>query len=121
MKDILIRSLEEDLVAALDNAATLAGLSREEYLRGELARIAGATLVPRFGHGLRAFTPTGGTCVLKALGAESAQVQGGAQNLSQSEMEAFRRAKLLAAPANGGRWAAARQVLEQAGFEIFAE
>jgi hypothetical protein len=123
-KDILIRGLDDDLVAALDNAATLVGLSREEYLRGALADLVGhegLAFRPGYGHGLRAFTPTGGMCLLKALGAESQQIQKGARDLTSAETAAYQRAALLAAPANGAKWAEARAVLAAAGFEVFAE
>jgi hypothetical protein len=40
MADLLIRDVPEDVVAALDADAGLAGLSRSEYLRRALAQVA---------------------------------------------------------------------------------
>ena len=116
MADIIIRNVPDEVVHQLD---VLSGnLSREEYLRQRLAEIAEIGAVPqlRHGQGIRAFTPTGGKVRLVTY-IES--VGGGASGLSQEQFDAYKRARLLADPRNGGDWAKARAALEAAGFEVF--
>ena len=114
-RDIAIRGIPDEVVAKLDQLR--GDESREGFIRQKLAEIAeaGEVPAPRFGKGLRASTPTGGKARLVAY---TADVGGGASNLSQEEFDAYQRAKLLAAPANGGKWGEAREVLEAAGFEV---
>ena len=69
-----------------------------------------------FGQGIQAFTSTGGKARLVNI---LDGVGGGASDLTQEQFDAYKRAKLIADPRNGGDWANARQVLEDAGFEVF--
>jgi hypothetical protein len=73
----------------------------------------------RYGEGYKASTVTGGHCTLKRLGPESTRIQQGAANLSQAEFTAYQRAVLVASPLNGADWAAARTILEAAGFQVY--
>ena len=115
-RDIAVRGIPDEVIAALDQLR--GDTSREEFIRQKLAEVAeaGEVPAPRFGKGLRAFTPTGGKARLVAY---TADVGGGASNLSQEELAAYERAKLLAAPANGSKWDEAKAILEAAGFEVF--
>lgn len=115
-KDIAIRNIPDEVIAALDE---LRGkTSREEFIRQKLAEIAEAGEVPppRFGKGLRASTPTGGKVRIVQY-IES--VGGGASSLSEEQFAAYQRARLLADPRNGGKWAEAKAILEEVGFEVF--
>jgi len=115
-KDIVIRGIDEEVVAMLDQLR--GDTSREEFIRRKLAEIAAAGEVPpsRHGKGLRAFTPTGGKARLVQY-IES--VGGGAAQLSEEEYAAYQRARLVAHPRNGGKWAEAKRLLDEAGFEVF--
>ncbi len=58
MTDVLIRGVSEDDVAALDAAARRLGISRTEYLRRELARLATSDAGPVTSDALRDFAAT---------------------------------------------------------------
>lgn len=60
MSDVLIRDVPEDVIAALDAHATRLGLSRSEYLRRELARIAQRSATPVTVDNLQGFANTFG-------------------------------------------------------------
>lgn len=116
MADIIIRNVPEEIVMQLDSIK--GDLSREEFLRRKLAQIADAGEVPqlRHGQGIRAKTAAGGMARIVQY---TASVGGGASNLTQNQFDAYKQAKLIADPRNGGDWAKARTVLESAGFEVF--
>lgn len=63
-----------------------------------------------------AYAPCGGKATLSQL---SEMVSGGAVNLSQEEADQYQRAKLMAAPANGGDLAAAKTYLEQHEWTVY--
>lgn len=115
MTDIIIRNLPNEVVMGLDSLK--GDLSREEFLRRKLAEIVEAGEVPtlRHGQGLRGFAPSGGKVRLVQY-VES--VGGGATNLAQEEFDAYKRARLIADPRNGGDWAKVRDILVKAGFEV---
>ena len=56
--DMLIRGVPDDVVAALDAAARRLGISRTEFLRRELTRLAAAGAGPVTGDALREFATT---------------------------------------------------------------
>jgi hypothetical protein len=58
MTDMLIRGVPDDDVASLDARAQRLGLSRTEFLRRELARIAASDRGPVTSEALRAFAAT---------------------------------------------------------------
>lgn len=58
MTDMLIRGVPDDVVAALDAAARRLGISRTEYLRRELARLATSDAGPVTADALRGFAAT---------------------------------------------------------------
>jgi hypothetical protein len=58
MTDVLIRGVPDDVAAALDAAALRLGISRTEYLRRELARLAASDAVPVTADALRDFAAT---------------------------------------------------------------
>jgi hypothetical protein len=68
---------------------------------------------------LRGFTEQGGTCHLKDLG--DGTIQRGAKNLSQEQMDAYKKASLVADYLNGGNWEKAEKLLKEAGFEVLYE
>jgi len=116
MTDIIIRNLPGEVVHGLDSLK--GDLSREEFLRRKLAEIVEAGEVPtlRHGQGLRAFAPSGGAVRLVQY---VENVGGGASGLTRDEFDAYKRARLVADPRNGGDWAKARETLVKAGFEVF--
>lgn len=63
---------------------------------------------------IRADTPTGGHISIIAYGADESSIGGGAKNLSQKEMDAYRKAKRLMAQ---GKESEARDALCAAGFD----
>lgn len=117
MTDLIIRNVPEDILAELDRLAEVANQSRQQYLMTRLAELVEAGPIPaRWGEGFKAFTSDGGEITMRRL---DASIQAGAKDLTQAQMNAYQRAKLLADPKNGSRWAEARKILEQAGFEVF--
>lgn len=46
MADLLIRNVDSDVVSRIEAAAARQGLSREEYLRREIARVSTGTQPP---------------------------------------------------------------------------
>ena len=60
MKDVLVRDVPEEVVAALDARASRLGLSRSEYLRRRLAQESSAGAGPVTAEHLRAFSETFG-------------------------------------------------------------
>jgi len=114
--NITIRNIPEEVLAQID--AIKGSLSREEFLRRALAEIAEVGEVPqaKHGKGLRGFTETGGAVRLVQY---AISIGGSAQNLTQEQFDAYRRAKLLADERNGGKWAEAKEVLEAAGLEVY--
>ncbi len=58
MSDILIRDVPDDVLAAIDAKAQVAGLSRTEYLRRTLARERSDTLLDVTTEDLAAFADT---------------------------------------------------------------
>jgi len=58
MTDVLIRGVPDDVAAALDAAARRLGISRTEYLRRELARLATSDAGPVTADALREFATT---------------------------------------------------------------
>ena len=58
MRDILIRDVPNDVVAALDTLATRLGLSRSEYIRRRLSQDAQTARVPVTDADLRVFAQT---------------------------------------------------------------
>jgi len=58
MTDVLIRGVPDDVAGALDAKARLLGISRTEYLRRELARIATSDAAPVTADSLRDFSAT---------------------------------------------------------------
>lgn len=55
MTDLLIRDVPDDVVAAIDASASRLGLSRTDYLRRQLARVAADTGAPVAVEDLRRF------------------------------------------------------------------
>ncbi|WAX57690.1 antitoxin [Jatrophihabitans cynanchi] len=58
MSDVLIRDVPDDVLAAVESHATKLGLSRNEYLRRQLAQDAMRSTVPVTMDDLRWFTQT---------------------------------------------------------------
>lgn len=117
MTDLLIRNVPDEIVSRLDSQAGIKNQSRQSYLLAILEDVASSEYIPtKWGEGYKAFTPTGGKC---SLSRGNGYVSGGATELTQAEMDAYQRAKMLADPKNGSRWAEARQVLVDAGFEVW--
>jgi hypothetical protein len=58
MSDVLIRDVPDDVLAAVESHATKLGLSRNEYLRRQLAQDAMRSTVPVTMGDLRWFTQT---------------------------------------------------------------
>lgn len=117
MKDLIIRDVPGEILTALDDLAKQANQSRQQYLLTRLAELAEIGPIPlRWGEGFKAYTPNGGEVTMKKL---TESVQAGAKNLTQTQMDAYQRAKLVAHPKNGNKWAEARKILEDAGFEVF--
>lgn len=117
MTDLIIRNVSDETLAELDRLAEAANQSRQQYLLTRLAELAESGPTPtRWGEGFKAFTPSGGEVTMRRL---DESVQAGAKELTQEQMKAYQRAKLLADAKNGSRWAEARKVLEDVGFEVF--
>ena len=55
MPDVLIRGLPQEVLAALDAAAARLGLSRSEFLRRQVLRVAAAAHAPVSAEDLRTF------------------------------------------------------------------
>ena len=72
--------------------------------------------IPKYNKGLQAYTSGGGKATIANY---HDSVGGGASNLTQAEMDAFQKARLVASPKNGGDWLKAKAMLEEAGFEVF--
>lgn len=58
MSDILIRDIPEDILTALDANAARLGLSRSEYVRRELTRVAQRSATSVTTHDLQRFAST---------------------------------------------------------------
>jgi hypothetical protein len=58
VSDLLIRDVPEDVVAAIDAKAARLGLSRTEYLRRQMARVASTTDAPVTLEDLQQFAET---------------------------------------------------------------
>jgi hypothetical protein len=58
VSDLLIRDVPEDVVAAIDAKAARLGLSRSEYLRRQMARVASTTDAPVTLEDLQQFAET---------------------------------------------------------------
>lgn len=117
MTDLIIRNVPDEILSQLDRLAETANQSRQQYLQSRLAELVESGPIPaRWGEGFQAFTPAGGEITMRRL---DESIQAGAKELTQEQMKAYQRAKLLADPKNGSKWAEARKVLESAGFEIF--
>lgn len=58
MTDLLIRDVPDDVVAALEARAKRLGLSRTEYLRRQMVRVASASAEPVTVDSLRQFSET---------------------------------------------------------------
>lgn len=117
MKDLIIRDVPDEILTALDDLAKQANQSRQQYLLTRLAELAETGPLPiRLGEGFKGYTPNGGEITMRRADVD---LSTGAKNLTQTQADAFRRAKLLASPKNGSKWAEARKILEDAGFEVF--
>jgi hypothetical protein len=117
MTDLIIRNVPDEILAEIGKLAEAANQSRQQYLLTRLAELVESGPLPtRWGEGFLASTPTGGEITMRCL---EASVQADAKNLGEEETEAYKRAKLLASPKNGSKWAEARKILEEAGFEVF--
>jgi plasmid stability protein len=58
MRDVLVRDVPDDVIAALEARAARLGLSRSEFLRRRLAQEAATDLVPVTVNDLAAFADT---------------------------------------------------------------
>lgn len=117
MTDLIIRNVPDEILTELDRLAEVAKQSRQQYLITRLAELVEAGPIPaRWGEGFKAFTLDGGEITMRRL---DASIQAGAKSLTQEQMDAYQRAKLLADPKNGSQWGEARKILEKAGFEVF--
>lgn len=117
MADIIIRNVNDETASAINALALAAGMSREEWLRRKLETIAQTgEYQPRIGQGIKAIASNGAEATIRLY---QEDVGGGAKNMNQKQFTAYERAKLLADPRNGARFAEARKVLEEAGFEVF--
>lgn len=58
MTDVLIRDVPDDVVSAIDAQAKRLGLSRTEYLRRQMQRVASTSDVPVTVESLRLFAQT---------------------------------------------------------------
>lgn len=58
MKDVLIRDVPDDVVSAIDAQAKRLGLSRTEYLRRQMQRVASTSDEPVTVESLRQFAQT---------------------------------------------------------------
>lgn len=117
MTDLIIRNVPDEILAEVDKLAEAANQSRQQYLLTRLTELAENGPLPiRLGEGFKGYTPDGGEITMRRADVD---LSTGAKNLSQEQMDAYRRAKLLASPKNGSRWAEARKILEEAGFEVF--
>lgn len=117
MTDLLIRNVPDEIISRLDSQAAIKNQSRQVYVLALLGDAASSDYIPtRWGEGYRAFTPSGGKCTLIR---GDGYVSGGATELNQGQFDAYKKAKMLADPKNGSRWAEARQCLIGAGFEVW--
>lgn len=117
MVDLIIRNVPDEVLAEVDKLAERANQSRQQYLLTRLTELAESGPIPtRWGEGFLASTPDGGEVKMRRL---DESIQTGAKELTQEQFKAYQRAKLLADPKNGSKWAEARKVLEDAGFEVF--
>lgn len=136
MADILVRDLSDAVIAALEKRATAAGMSRQQFVAGELERLAlvdapRATVTLDLRHpqaarfrwgtlhceGLRLRAANGATATLNAYGS------GSAQGMTQEQAEARSRASdhINKARALGDEGIGVDIVgmLESAGWEVF--
>ena len=56
MTDVLIRDVPDDVVAAIEDKARRLGLSRTEYLRRQMLRVASSTEAPVTAESLQQFS-----------------------------------------------------------------
>jgi hypothetical protein len=56
MTDVLIRDVPDDVVAAIEDKARRLGLSRTEYLRRQMLRVASTTEAPVTSESLKQFS-----------------------------------------------------------------
>lgn len=117
MTDITIRKLDEGVINALTEQSEKRSLSREALIKQILADYVARIGIPSKGY--IGYAPNGTeihlTNAIDAVTATTAKGRG----LNQEQITALRRAELLCQPKNGSRWAEARKVLEEAGFEVF--
>jgi hypothetical protein len=65
---------------------------------------------------VKGYAPNGGTVTIETL---ERGTSGGAKDLSQTEFDAYKKARLTADPANGGDIEKAKSILEKAGFDVY--
>jgi hypothetical protein len=120
-KDILIRNLPIDVANKLTELAQLNGENRMQFIIKRLTELANSdggwqSENLSYGEGLIAYTPDGGEISLRQLVED---VQSTVIGLNSEEARLLKKLKLLVSPKNGGQWVKARQLMEEAGFEVF--
>jgi hypothetical protein len=110
---IEVRNVNEQVVNMLENQARLEGITLDEYLRRCLSKVANAQTEV---HGIIAYAPSGDTVTIKDF---RGQMTASYRELPRSEWTVVQKAQFMCSPLNGSRWADARKLLENAGFEVF--
>ena len=116
MPDILIRTVPEDIYAALKEKAALDGKALEPWLREQVTLLAAKPTV-RKRYQFRAFGENGAHVTIDR---HHDIVQRGAKGCSQEQFDAFQKAALLAERNEVGDYEAAYKLLLQNFDEVFA-
>jgi plasmid stability protein len=118
MPDILIRTVPEDIYAALKEKAASDGKGLEPWLRERLAMLAAQPTI-RKRYKFTALGENGAKVTIERHYADG-PVQRGAKNCSQEQFDAFQKAALLAECNELGDYEAAYKLLLTNFDEVFA-
>ena len=118
MPDILIRTVPEDIYAALKEKAALDGKGLEPWLREQVTLLAAKPTI-RKRYSFKAFGENGAYVTIERRWADG-PVQRGAKNCSQEQFDAYQRVALLAERNELGDYEAAYKLLLQNFDEVFA-
>lgn len=117
MPDITLRNVDEGVTNALTGQAAVKGISREALIKQILERYVKQICIPSKGFMGYASNGTEIRLINAIDDVVSTTTKG--PGLSQAQITALRKAELMAHPKNGSKWAGARKVLEDAGFEVY--
>ena len=116
MPDILIRDIPEDIANALSAKAAEDGKDRMAWLRDQLILLAAKPTI-RKRYVFKAYGPEAAVAQIRR---ESDDIGGGANNLSQGQMDAYKKAQDYVKRNEVGDYEAAYKLLLQHFDEVFA-